>query len=398
MTRCASSFGGALTVLLSLLVAGCRADEPPEDLDPGPGANDELSPEFDEPLQCDNDCSSIQECINNRCVPGLLPACDRSATLIPTSITLPPTEGIGLRALHAGDLGVGEAHDDLLAWYSDRIVVVPDVDAGASVESLVSFRSPVALVTGELTGDGIPDLAVAGFPDIEIYAGDGSGGFSLAQSLAIGETYPVLAVDADADGRGDLFIRSDMGLLHFELEGDALTEQDPLEVGGPYADHRIGAGGQPELWVGRFGVTVYRGSALEPDSVALPPPKAEIVAIEHAHYTGRFDEDALVVARLDRRNFLVLGDADVIELQTAQVVAHADFDEDGLDDLLIDASVVLGLGGGTSSDPFADACIQEIDGIELVQPTVARRVDRPPYIVLGGPPGPDLVIATLEVD
>lgn len=84
------------------------------------------------------------------------------------------------------------------------------------------------VLAAELTGDGLPDLAVAGEGRVLILAGDGKGGFRRAGEYAAGENPTGLAAD-DLDGDGD----ADLAAANHETEYLTVLLNDGSGAFGP---------------------------------------------------------------------------------------------------------------------------------------------------------------------
>src|SRR5581483_9377268 len=99
------------------------------------------------------------------------------------------------------------------------------------------------LVVGDFNNDGIPDLVVTGTSEptnktlVQLFAGDGSGGFSLAGTASFGQGGPGLpnfaAVgDVNGDGHEDLVVSSGYDQDFWVLLGDGTGHFTPTS--GPY--------------------------------------------------------------------------------------------------------------------------------------------------------------------
>lgn len=88
------------------------------------------------------------------------------------------------------------------------------------------------MTAGDLNGDGVPDLAVAGTTQIAVIYGTGAGGFAaptpLPTSLIIFAGQPTI-VDSDADGRADLWVRHTFAITRYLNSGGGVLT--PTAVG-----------------------------------------------------------------------------------------------------------------------------------------------------------------------
>jgi hypothetical protein len=108
----------------------------------------------------------------------------------------------------------GDAFLDLAlaAPVAGGVVVLQN--AGGSFPGAVFFptgRTPESLAAGDLTGDGLADLAVANRRDdnVAILAGDGAGGFMLVTTIPVAaEPVDIEVTDLEADGDLDLVVAS----------------------------------------------------------------------------------------------------------------------------------------------------------------------------------------------
>jgi hypothetical protein len=124
-------------------------------------------------------------------------------------------------AVEAGDFD-GDGHVDLAVGYLshqlgvarsgvDLLLHQGDTWTRRPLWNVEDRRGVYALSAGDVDGDGHLDLAAAtGQGEIEIFLGDGHGGFAheLAKELSVGDTecrgYSLRAVDLDRDGRAEL--------------------------------------------------------------------------------------------------------------------------------------------------------------------------------------------------
>ncbi len=78
---------------------------------------------------------------------------------------------------------------------------------GSAISLASGGLSPVSVVTGDFNGDGNPDLATAnlGSDTVSLLAGNGTGGFSSAQTFRVGgQPSALVSADFNRDGRLDL--------------------------------------------------------------------------------------------------------------------------------------------------------------------------------------------------
>lgn len=77
------------------------------------------------------------------------------------------------------------------------------------------FFTPQSIATGDINGDGLLDLAIAGpadlYKDVLLLTGDGTGEFRFADGLSInGDVQDVLLTDVNGDGRVDVATTNDV--------------------------------------------------------------------------------------------------------------------------------------------------------------------------------------------
>lgn len=133
--------------------------------------------------------------------------------------------GVAVRfpdTLTSGDLD-GDGRPDLLAGDSSAGEVAVLLNAGdgdfATGTTVATGTAPRTMALGDLNGDGAPDLVTAGgsgnfaanFPNtVAVHFGDGSGGFGPSTELTVGSNPTALALgDVNADGRTDLLVANE---------------------------------------------------------------------------------------------------------------------------------------------------------------------------------------------
>jgi len=124
--------------------------------------------------------------------------------------------------LTSGDID-GDGRPDLLAGDSSAGEVAVLLNAGdgdfVTGSTLATGTAPRTMGLGDLNDDGAPDLVTAGgsgsfaanFPNtVAVHFGDGSGGFGPSTELAVGNNPTALALsDVNADGRADLLVANE---------------------------------------------------------------------------------------------------------------------------------------------------------------------------------------------
>ncbi len=124
--------------------------------------------------------------------------------------------------LVSGDID-GDGRPDLLAGEGSAGEVAVLLNAGggdfATGTTVATGTAPRTMALGDLNGDGAPDLVTAGgsesfaanFPNtVAVHLGDGGGGFGPATQITVGNNPTALALgDVNADGRGDLLVANE---------------------------------------------------------------------------------------------------------------------------------------------------------------------------------------------
>lgn len=198
----------------------------------------------------------------------------------------------------------------------------------------IDVGSDPHVLAAELTGDGRPDLAVAGEGRVLILAGDGSGGFRRAGEYGAGENPTGLAA-SDLDGDGDV----DLAAANHETDYLTLLLNDG-------------------------------GGAFEPAPAS--PIRIEVAPHPHTVATADLDEDGRTDLLVDHRRaggLLPLYGTDQGGFEPAEVVVLggdpyrdvvvADLDGDGVLDLATPNERTVGLRLGRSGGGFGG--LRELD-------------------------------------
>jgi len=184
---------------------------------------------------------------------------------------------------------------------------------GAAVETTLETR-PIDFELAHLNGDDFLDVVVAnwgGAPDrIEVFHGDGDGGFTSVQLFTAPDDNPfdVEVGDLDEDGHGDLVI---------------YMAYDDLYL----------AAGLPD---GTFGAPVYE------DTCTLAPTKPELVDVDgdgHLDWVVVGNTNAAITVRLGDGT-LALGEERIFGVgEVGGWLDFGDMDDDGLLDVVVTADV-----------------------------------------------------------
>lgn len=262
------------------------------------------------------------------------------------------------------------AHDEASGWsmlpHSLGVVLAVGL---ASAQGFTVTSQPVqggatAPSAADVNGDGAVDLVVPTFGGVQIYFGDGAGGFAPTPSAAVSALFCLSAAvaDGDGDGRLDVWLLDPFGLTFAPADGAGGF--GPLRSLGPatgqFAIGDLDNDGDPDLVKAIAGTGVV--SMLNDGTANFGTP-VTIAAIPSAFAAysvrlGDIDVDGdvdVVVSGIIGGFYAVLGDgfgafAAPIFVPTPGITGAptlADFDGDGAVDF------AFGTGGSTSPPPNA---------------------------------------------
>ncbi len=230
---------------------------------------------------------------------------------------------------------------DLMSSFRDEVLVHRNLSSGVfeQIQAIEASESITGLAVGDFNGDGFLDAATCGqrFDDVAVLLGRGAAGFDPARTIAS------LAPSGE----------SPFGIIAVDLTGDGVLD---LVTANSRSDNLAVLVGQGD---GSFG-----------------PPR--FVALEDQPYSIRAQDinaDGAIdlVLGISRRTLAVLINDGMGSLSPAREVVSgwlagpfelADFDSDGVEDLLVDErissdirrmSITFGLGA-------CDRCVADVDG------------------------------------
>jgi hypothetical protein len=295
--------------------------------------------------------------------------------------------GIGPYDLKVADLNQDERPDLVVAllYVNAFVVVLNDGTGRFQVSGSYPVSSNVAVDVGDFDGDGLPDIAAADLDDgrVFLYRNQGGGVFGSPTDYAMGGfVYDVLGADLDGDGNRDLAsVRTDGEVwLRRGLGGGVFGGEQKIDFGPTYQFYRMDAAdydhdGRIDLVLVDHGsgrVVVLRNGGGMSFSVAatlfVNPGASDIVArdldldgwvdLAVAQENGHFP-----VMRNDHGTFEAPVFHDVGGTM-CQSVEAADFDGDGLPDLLgsnynqDNVRILFGQGGMAFGFPRTIPCGQ----------------------------------------
>lgn len=226
--------------------------------------------------------------------------------------------------------------------------------------------------TGDFTGDGRTDLAVAQSDAISILAGDGRGGFGAAKKIRAGGANAILARDLSGDGKDDL-IASATSLAVLVNDGagnfQAVTSYGGAGPAGAPLSADFNGDGRPDLVLAdpnsdRASILLNLGAA-----VMQAPRVSDPAVFPAVFYLGDLNKDGRPDA-VSSANFgfeVAIGDGrggfgaprfydDILDFAaTAAVVTAGDFNRDGNLDLAFAGPGRANSSTGSVIVAFADA-------------------------------------------
>jgi hypothetical protein len=280
---------------------------------------------------------------------------------------------------------------------------------------------PIALATGQLVGDGMPDVAVVydGAPYVDLYAGQPGCAFQLSgarswNNMATGWT-DVAVAPFDATPGGDLAaVGDDLGLLRYGQPAVLLPTfaSTPTSVAAGDLD---GAGVADVLYNDLAATPKLRwqigtGSGFTGTPGTSVDLGAGPVAVALADVDGDTDLDAVTVNADDTVSVLRSSGAPSFSLLVPDVavsngtvnaatpvaLATADLDADG------DLDVVTANADDSGAESSISLLLNDGDGALSMAPGFPKLVPRQPRAVaiddLDGDQSPDVVVASAFVD
>jgi len=202
-------------------------------------------------------------------------------------VAVPVQVGDGPFALDVGDLNHNGLLDLVIAnhdglSFTTVMQLNPRVfTPSAPIPTQVGFPRGIAI--GQLTDDGLPDVAIGGDLGLEVFAGDGAGGFTSALFLpTAGEFESVRITDLDGDGGQELVAADRLGAAIVVLAGQ-VPQGSPSGPGGSQVLLDL-----PQLSFGvEFGPSDFALSELNgdraPDLVVISPLAGRLTTLFSRH-------------------------------------------------------------------------------------------------------------------
>jgi hypothetical protein len=281
-----------------------------------------------------------------------------------------------LPAIKVADLNRDGRQDIVVGYGSSEIAVHLGKGDGlfeAPIPLSIPYTSATGVEVADFSSDGIPDLALANGDSIGVYIGRGSGNCDQLERFATtGQIYGLWPGDWNGNGNTDLIAYGQGRAWFFEGDGAGnfhLAGNLDLAASAVAAVD-LNADGKTDLVVQlspyELSVSLNQGGYrfAEPRRVFqwepfLPHQPPIQIFVADLNRDGKLD---LVIAHAvdgARSNFAVLlgrGDGTFSEPVSgrfnADIRAVADFNKDGIPDLLVTGPAILfGIGDGTVADP-----------------------------------------------
>jgi outer membrane protein assembly factor BamB len=213
-------------------------------------------------------------------------------TATPGSFTVLPVVGVGSASAVPSALAVGDFDRDgiLDLAVCDKVsapgwvrILRGDGSGGFSLATSVAVGDqPTAIVAADFNRDGFLDLAIAneGTDDVQILLNSGGSFTGVTQTLTLPGTdvnpLSIAAADFDGDGDADLAVAAFLGdRVHvYRNDGGTFTTNPVVSLDAPYLLRSVTAAdvnldGRPDLLAVATGLSVFRGRG----ALAFEPPE-----------------------------------------------------------------------------------------------------------------------------
>jgi hypothetical protein len=320
-----------------------------------------------------------------------------------------PIGDIHPSTMQAVDLD-GDGVPDLVAISgNDVMTALNDGHGNFRVPQRTGVRTQATLLaTVDFDGDQKGDVAVLDGDLLAVYRGDGRGGLQRMPSPEVKGTVAVQAADLDRDGKADLLVGTQGRVLVERSTGSGFTLTAELQPGGTPAQIAVGDvdhDGTPDVFVVVEGrVTIWRNEEGTARSFRRAPDVTEAYSAATGVATADFDADGLTDVLLGpigpllfgRGNGTFISYRQRLNLPTVRFAAAGDIDGDGDTDVVADLLTYWGGGSLTSEGPIL---LRNVSGRLVFEdlPIGFVRMDDLKLADLDGDGRPEIILSAVTI-